>query len=445
MVLVISTLPLHLILLATLVGALMGCVTGLVPGLHSNNVATFIGANPGFLLGFAFLGMTANEGDVEAIAASCLVVSCAVSHTVANIIPSVFLAIPDEDTALSVLPGHRMVRAGRGGEAVRISVMSSLASLAIALTIILPVCHLMGPPVNLYQMMAPFIAPLLCGVSILMVLREAGKRGKPGALGGWRAALVALVILLASGAIGHMALFQLGLVAPLFIGLFGIPVLLFAMGSGIDRTLPVHTDEREVTLPPWGPVIKGSLAGSLVGWFPGVSAAQATILAIPGEETPADDVDGARRFIAAVSAVNTANALFTLVALAALLRVRSGAMGTVSALMAWDVAPWSGGLPGLDVALLILSATVGGVVAAPFTLIVSSQVQRMLPYLSDPRVMFFILSFLVSVCIWAGGWNAGLVLLAASGLGMVPPLLGLMRVHLMGAVTLPLVLGSMMG
>lgn len=441
----ISTIPIHVVLLAAIFGALLGCVTGLVPGLHSNNVATFIGGNPGYLLGLAFVGMSIGDGETEALVASCLVVSCALAHTVSNIIPSVFLAVPEGDTALSVLPGHRMARAGRGMEAVRVSVVSSLTALAIALAIMLPVGHIMGSPVNMYDRIAPLIAPLLCGVSILMVLRETGKEGGERNLGGWRAGLAALALFLASGALGQFALFDMGMVSSLFIGLFGVPVLAFAMSSGIDEDLQEPRGGRGRMPIPWGPVLKGTLAGSLVGWYPGISAAQATILAIPGGETSEDDVDGARRFIAAVSAVNTANALFTLVALATLLRVRSGAMGTVSTLMTWEVVPWSDAMPGVEVAILVLAAAVGGVVAAPFTLLVGRQVQKVLPFLSDPRVMFFILSSLVSVCVWAGGWMAACVLLAASCLGIVPPLLGLMRVHLMGAVTLPLVLGAFLG
>jgi putative membrane protein len=43
---------------------------------------------------------------------------------------------------------------------------------------------------------------------------------------------------------------------------------------------------------------------------------------------------------------------------------------------------------------------------------------------------------------WTGGALALPVVVIATALGMVPPKLGLMRVHLMGVVTLPLALGS---
>ena len=113
---------------ASILGALVGCLTGLVPGLHSNNAASFIGSRPGLLLMVAGLGMLTTDDPGWALVASSAVVACAVAHTIANIVPSIYLAIPEGDTALSVLPGHRMVMAGRGEEALRVSVTSSIAS-----------------------------------------------------------------------------------------------------------------------------------------------------------------------------------------------------------------------------------------------------------------------------------------------------------------------------
>ena len=96
------------------------------------------------------MGMLSTDDPTWALVASSAVVACAVAHTVANIVPSIYLAIPEGDTALSVLPGHRMVMAGRGEEALRVSVTSSIASLAIALALVVPLAYVMGPPLGLY-------------------------------------------------------------------------------------------------------------------------------------------------------------------------------------------------------------------------------------------------------------------------------------------------------
>jgi putative membrane protein len=287
------------------------------------------------------------------------------------------------------------------------------------------------------------MAGILAGVTALMVLSEADKEHGNGRTGGWRATLAALVVVMSAGAMGHVVLFDVGLVGPLFIGLFGVPVILIAMEGERGTTGGPATSTGSVPRRfPLFPVVTGSLMGCLVGWFPGVSSAQATILAVPRREGEPDDMDGARRFIAGVSAVNTANAVFVLVALTTLLRIRSGAAVAVNALMEWDQPPWPFGTsPGLDVAMLVLSAAVGGLIGAPVTMVVGRRFQRSLPLLSHRVTLGLLLLMLVGLSYVTSGPMALPVVAVAGALGMVPPKLGLMRVHLMGVVTVPLVLG----
>ncbi len=442
----LSTVPFVPVLGASLAGALLGCLTGMVPGFHSNNVATTIGANPGILLMVATLGTVAVEDPNWALVASCAVVSCAIAHTVANIVPSVYMAVPEGDTALTVLPGHRMVQAGRGGEALRISVVSSVASLALASALVVPVRLLMASPGNAYRSAEAWLGAVLVAISVLMMLKEASKGRTLGGLRGWRAGAAAAGIFAASGALGHLAIFQLGLVGPTFIGLFGTPMVLLALLEGREAVpMAVAESTGDDRGMPWSATLRGTLAGAIVGWFPGISSAQATVLALPRGEVGEEDMEGARGFIASVSAVNTANAVFTVVALATLLRVRSGAVATVDGLMAWEAAPWTSGvLPGPDVTMLLVAAVVGGMVAAPVTLFIGRRFESLLTCLSDRRVLVMILALLVTAVAWDADIVALLVLAASTGLGMLPPIMGLMRVHLMGAVMMSLAVGLLL-
>jgi len=444
----VADIPIIAVLTASLLGALLGCFTGLIPGLHSNNVASAVGSRPGLILAIAAVGGGGSDAAGWELVASSAVVACAVAHTVSNIVPSIFFAVPEGGTALSVLPGHRMVKAGMGNEALRVSVISSLSALVIAVALVVPVHAIMGPPVDLVHSLRDWIGPLLLTVSFLMVLREAGKPAQKGRPSGIRAGLAATAVLLASGALGHVVLFTDGMVAPLFIGLFGVPTVLLALVDHVTLDNPEDRSSRGTRESlPWSPILKGTLAGSVVGWFPGVSSAQATILvAADGTEGEDGDLDGARRFIAGVSAVNTANVVFNIVALATFLRVRSGAASAVSSLMAWSEPPWGAtGAPSSDVAMLLLAAMVGGLIAAPLTLSTGRWLQRALPYLSSRWALVSLLLVLVGATVFTGGPEAGLVLIVSTALGLIPPVLGLMRVHLMGVVTLPLALGLILG
>ena len=80
-------------------GVFMGSLTGLIPGFHVNNVALILLALSPALLD---LGIP-----LSAVAA--IIVSTGTVHTFLNYIPSALIGAPDGDTALSLLPGHRMV------------------------------------------------------------------------------------------------------------------------------------------------------------------------------------------------------------------------------------------------------------------------------------------------------------------------------------------------
>ena len=90
------------ILLAIGLGILAGIFTGLIPGLHINLigaiVVSFATKNPlGFPIYFA-VG----------------IVAMSITHTFLDFIPSIFLGCPNEDTSLSSLPGHELLKQGKG-------------------------------------------------------------------------------------------------------------------------------------------------------------------------------------------------------------------------------------------------------------------------------------------------------------------------------------------
>ena len=145
--------PLFLLLavvLFTILGVLEGVGTGLIPGIHVNNVALLVYVSQATLSG-AILSLfgwaSPSSGDI-ALMLSSLILSTAVSHTFISFAPSVFLGAPDETTALSVLPGHRMLLRGKGFEAVLLTARGCLYGFIISLALILTLRMLVGSPVN---------------------------------------------------------------------------------------------------------------------------------------------------------------------------------------------------------------------------------------------------------------------------------------------------------
>ncbi len=165
------------VILFTLMGSGFGIITGLIPGIHVNNVALVVLALQTSLISFtlAFLGSMDPSTFEIAIIITSLIIGCLITHTFLDIIPSVFLGAPEEDTALSVLPGHKLMLAGRGYEAIKCSALGSFGSVIVAVIALFPARLLMGSPVFAYEKLWPFIPFILILIVTLLILNERGE------------------------------------------------------------------------------------------------------------------------------------------------------------------------------------------------------------------------------------------------------------------------------
>jgi putative membrane protein len=386
-------------------GVFLGTCSGLVPGLHVNNLALLLAAvapmvpAPPHLIGAAML-------------------AAGVTHSFLDVVPTLALGVPDPAMAVSALPGHRLVMAGRGREALRISALGSGAAVAFAFVLGIPVTWFataVAPMV--YAHLSVVIAAL---VAVLLV-RERG----------WRARLGALLALAASGTLGIYALpldpsgvAPTGdVLAPLFAGLFGVPVLLAAFrGSGVpEQDDPAIADAPAGVL---SPSIAGSLAGAAVAYVPGISGAIGAVFAL--EVTRAD---GDRAFIAALSGVNTANTVFALFALLALGDPHTGV------LVAFERAALPRTIP-----LLLASVALAACAGALFVPLFGDRYFRLVRRIDHRRLTAAVCVLLVVIA-WVFAGLVGIALLGlATVIGLIPPKFGARRVHLMGVLLVPIAL-----
>jgi len=388
-------------------GVALGTCSGLVPGLHANNMALLLAAVA-----------PAVPGPSRLVAAAML--AAGVVHTFLDVVPALALGVPDPAMAASALPGHRLVIQGRGREALRLSALGSGLAVLLALPLAVPVTRAM---VAVYPVVRAQLPLLLVAVAVLLVVTESTPL---------RAVAGAVSVLLSAGL--GVATLDLdpaaplaagGMLAPLFAGLFGAPVLVDAIGGvGVpeqaDAALAIP--RRAVA----GLGTLGTVAGAVVGYVPGVSSAIAAtlaLLAVPGRF-------GARGFVVATSGVNTANTVFALFALVALGAPRTGVLVAVDSLSGGVVLP-------LLLAATALSAVVG------FLLVpwLGDRYLRTVGRLDATRLSVAVLAFLAVL----SGAFAGLVGVGVFGIaavvGLVPPRFGARRAHLMGVLMGPLALG----
>lgn len=426
-----------------LLGTGTGAVTGLAPGLHVNNVAAVVLATRASWVAFLLGPWAGEDPRTLGLLLSCYLLATAVSHGIFDFVPSVFLGAPTEETALTILPGHRMLLDGEGARAVSLAARGAVLGTALSAVALVPLRLLLGSPVNLAAAFRPWSPFFLGGILVALVLSEARfgrRRGRRVARAIWVQAMAGLLGLAAlrgpSGIDPNAALF------PLFSGLFGFPNLIVSLWTRPGQVPP----QRAEGLPPLsrseaGQALRGSLAGAAISWLPGLSGGAAATLAALGTSRKMPPSG----FMVILGAVSTSTAVLSVSVLFIIGRTRSGVAAAVAELLG-RAGTWASPfeLPSA-VVWILLASLIAAVVAAPM----ASRIAEVLaPRFArwDPRLLagatLVALSLLILVA--TGPVGLGLAGLAAL-VGAVPVRIGVRRIQLMAALLVPVLIGLYAG
>lgn len=386
-------------------GTGMGVFTGLIPGVHVNNLApVLVGLAAGSIL-----------APMQAIA---LIVAMMLTHTFIDYIPSTFLGVPEEGTALSVLPAHKLVHEGKGYEVIRLTALGSLGALMLSAALVGPMLLVIGPA---YESINPHMHWLLLAIIVVMFALERG----------WKSIGWAIAIFLLSGMLGVLTLdTNLGagdaMLMPLLGGLFGMSVLLVSM-KGQGKLPEQHITEEPIRLRSNArSICAGTSAGALTGVIPGVGPAQGTVLTQLATRS-----GGTRDFLVGVSGVNTAKALFSFVALYAIGRPRSGAAVAVGEII--DVGA-------NELLLLIGIALFAGGLATILHLHIGKLATKHIHRLPYRAMCIAVMVGVTGLSFYYAGLVGLLVLATATAIGLLPAAVGVKRTHCMGVIILPCIL-----
>lgn len=396
-------------ILGAITGTILGLIAGIIPGLHSNTFSALIVSTS------AFLFLYFSPEDVMA-----MIITSAVAYTIANIIPATFLGVPSEDTAIAILPAHKMVLEGRGFEALSISCFSSLFSVFLSLPLFFTAMFV-GLNYEFFKKATPFV---LISVAVLLVMSERGEEFE-GSLSAWRKRLYALLVFLVSGMLGYTALQSSELaeitpagsvLLPLLTGLFGAPVLLFSIFTKSSR---IPKQEIKLSFPEVYTTIKGSLAGFFVSIFPGISSGVATVVSSLGERSE-------RGYIIAMSSANTANAILCFFMLLAIGRTRSG---SADALKSLNLIPSF-----QEIAFLSI---ISGLIAFLSTLAFGFFISKKIDQLDGRKLSIVVFVLLSAIVLALTGFYGLAVFCSAIPIGLSTQFLGVRRINCMGCLILP--------
>jgi putative membrane protein len=291
------------LILACLVGILCGAITGIIPGIHVNTAGAIIFASSAFLL------------NIFSIEFLCVfLVAMSIAHALLEFIPSMLLGVPDENTALSILPGHQMVLEGRAKEAIRLVAIGGFGAVIVTV-LLLPIFIMVLPPI--YHGIRPYVWIILVLGSIYMIIRLGNDL---------KTIIWSVFLFLLSGIIGVVMLqtpisSNLTLMC-LFTGLFGVSTMIYSLNEKSilpdqNKSCNFHFNSQI-----FRGMMAGGIAGTILGFLPGFGPAQGSIIAqeLSGGGGEADT----ETFLTALSGVNTSDTLFSLVAIYLIGNPRSG-------------------------------------------------------------------------------------------------------------------------
>ena len=399
------------IVVAILLGCLMGVISGITPGLHINLVALILFSISPFLLGYT-----------NVIAVASFIIAMSITHTFTDFISATYLGAPSDDTALAVLPAHRMLLEGMGHEAVKLTVIGSL--LCLIITVILSPLLVIIVPI-IFSYLKNYIGWLLLSVVVFMILREKSINKK----------FLAFVVVALSGILG-LAVFNIpnlkDPLLPMLSGLFGVSVLLLSLTQKV--TLPIQRTTEMIKLKARDTAKalgSGVFSGSLVSIFPGLGPAQAAVLG--GQLVGKIDVFS---YLILVGGINTVSMILSLITLFTIEKARNGSIIVVQQL-----------LQSIDFNALVLFlavALIAGGIATFLTLYVSKIFSSIMNRLNYAMLSIIIIAFIGLMVLYFSGVIGLLILAVATFIGLVPNIAEVSRSNSMACLLIPIILVNLL-
>ena len=404
------------LVIACFIGILIGTTTGMIPGIHVNTAGAIIFASSTYLLTFLspeFLCV--------------LMVSMSIAHALIEFVPSMLLGVPQEGTATSILPGHRMVLQGRSKEVIRIVSVGGFGAIIVTI-LMLPIFAIALP--ILHDISKPFTWIILLIASIYLTWNLTSNR---------RDFLWSLLLFVLSGILGWI-IFQTPISSGItlmctFSGLFGISTILFSLND--SSTIPHQNPYYELNIDynKFKSIFAGGITGAILGFLPGFGPAQGTVIAqaVSGANDNSDD--DTVNFLLATSGLNISDCLFSLIAIYIIGNPRSGIAVYMSYLI------FEMGLNHL--AIFIFASLIAVSVSLVLSLKLGDSFSRLMDgvdykKLSIGVILLQILILYIFVFYYKAPFlYMTLALITSTAMGMLPHYIGVGKSHLMGVLIIP--------
>ena len=404
------------LVIACFIGILIGTTTGMIPGIHVNTAGAILFASSTFLLSFLspeFLCV--------------MMVAMSIAHALIEFVPSMLLGVPEEGTATSILPGHRMVLQGRAKEVIRIVGVGGFGAILVTI-LMLPIFNIALP--ILHEVSKPFTWMILLFASIYLTYNLTSTH---------RDFLWSLLLFVLSGILGW-TIFQTPISSGVtmmctFSGLFGISTILFSLND--NSTLPHQNSfyDLNIDFNKFKSIFAGGITGAILGFLPGFGPAQGTVIAQVASGASDNDDDDTVNFLLATSGLNISDCLFSLMAIYIIGNPRSG----IAVYMSYLISDMSLNHLVIYIFASLLAVSVSLVLA----LKLGDSFSKLMGGVDYKKLSIaVILLQIVILFIFIFYYNAPvgymvLALITSTAMGMLPHYLGVGKSHLMGVLIIP--------
>ncbi len=398
--------------LAIITGILAGTLTGLIPGIHINLIAVILLSATTF-----FLKIT------TPITLITFIVAMAITHTFLDFIPSIFLGAPDEDSFLSILPGHKFLLRGKAYFAIIFTLYGSITALGIILILTPAFIYLLPIIYPYFQKIMPFILIL---ISTFLILSEKNKK------------IWALIIFLLAGFLGIASL-NLNLkepLLPLLTGLFGASSLIISIKNKTQIPPQKIRPLKNIRLSKKS-ILTSSLASIIASPFtaflPGMGASQAALI---GQQSLR--IKDQRQFLFLLGAINTIVMGLSFITLYSIQKTRTGASVAINQIL----QP----LTLSNLFIILTTILVSGILSFIIAINLSKFTAKYIHKIHYSTLSLTILSILLIIILIFSDFTIKgkiislLIFTTSASLGIFTIQKGIRRMHLMGCLLIPTII-----
>jgi len=368
-------------------GVIIGTITGLIPGLHTNNVCAILAISP-------FFG---NE-------VMLFVLSMSITQAFVESIPSTFLSAPSQNTFEGVLPAHRMLLEGKGEEAVKLFVFGGLYGIIFGIALTPIFFEFIIENEGAIVLITP---PIIFLALIIMITSEKTINKK----------IITILIMIIATTQGLLFKEQ---IFALITGYFGMAGVLYSLK---EKTIhPKQNPTNETNKYPTAGFL-GSIGGLIVALLPGLGASTAAGLIKTFKQKIHE-----KEYLTMIGSISTSNFFFGYLTMFAINKTRNGAMIALRDKIFFTQQTFYIG---------IITLIIAGIIGAIITLIITKKAVNLLNEKNTKNLEIISIIVMISAVVLQGGITGVIALILSTALGLTTITLKIKRSINMSALIIP--------